>query len=132
MKKKILIIDDEPDVITYLTAVLTSNGYETFSISDVRDAIESVEEVRPDLICLDIVMPRETGISFYSKLKEDSRFNRIPVIIVSGVVDKGKFDFHNYVNNNTLPLPEYCMEKPIDVDYFIKKIKDLTSKKVFN
>jgi hypothetical protein len=47
-------------------------------------------------------------------------------------VDKGKFDFHSYVNDDKLPMPECCMEKPIDVEYFIKKIQDLTGKKVIN
>lgn len=130
MKKKILIIDDEPDVITYLTAVLSSNGYETFAISDVKNAIDNVKEVHPDLICLDIVMPHETGISFYSKLREDKNLRKIPVIIISGVVETGKFDFHSYVSDDSIPLPEECMEKPIVVDNFIKKIEDLTSKKV--
>ena len=62
--KKILIIDDEPDVNTYLGAVLQSNGYETFSISDVENAMDKVKEIHPKLICLDIMMPKETGISF--------------------------------------------------------------------
>lgn len=132
MKKKILIIDDEPDVITYLTAVLTSNGYKTFAVSDAKDAMESVKKVKPDLICLDIVMPRETGISFYSKLREDKKYGNIPVIIISGVVETGNFDFHSYVADDKLPLPESYMEKPIDVDNLIKTIEDLTGKIVLN
>jgi CheY-like chemotaxis protein len=130
-KKKILIIDDEPDVITYLTAVLSSNGYDVFAMSDVKHAIEDVRKFRPDLICLDIVMPHETGISFYSKLKEDKTLKKIPVMIISGVVETGKFDFHSYVADESVPVPEYCMEKPIDVNNFIKMIEDLTSKKDF-
>jgi DNA-binding response OmpR family regulator len=132
MKKRILIIDDEPDVITYLTAVLKANGYETFAISDIKMAMDSVKEVHPDLICLDIVMPHETGISFYSKLREDKSLSKIPVIIISGVVDTGKFDFHSYVADDSIPLPEECMEKPIDVENFIKKIEDLTGKIVIH
>ena len=70
LNKKILIIDDEPDVITYLTAVLESNGYNSFAVSDITLATDKVREIHPDLICLDIVMPGETGISFYSKLRK--------------------------------------------------------------
>jgi CheY-like chemotaxis protein len=130
MKKKILIIDDEPDVITYLTAVLTSNGYETFAISEVKNAMQYVKDFKPDLICLDIVMPHETGISFYSKLREDKCLSKIPVVIISGVVETGKFNFNSYAADDSLPQPECCMEKPIDVDNFIQKIENLTSKKV--
>jgi CheY-like chemotaxis protein len=132
MKKRILIIDDEPDVITYLTAVLKANGYETFAISDIKKAMDRVKEVDPDLICLDIVMPHETGISIYSKLREDKSLSKIPVIIISGVVERGKFDFHSYVSDDSMPLPEECMEKPIDVENFINKIEDLTGKIVIH
>jgi DNA-binding response OmpR family regulator len=125
--KKILIIDDEPDVNTYLGAVLQSNGYETFSISDVENAMDKVKEIRPKLICLDIMMPKETGISFYSKLRKDKKFSKIPVIIISGVVESEKFNIHSFVSDKTIPAPECYMEKPINVEKFIKKVKQLTN-----
>ena len=128
-KKKILIIDDEPDVITYLSAVLVSNGFQPFTISEAANAMNKVCEVKPDLICLDIVMPKETGISFYSKLRQDKKCGKIPVIIISGVVESEKFDFRSYVPDDSIPPPEFYLEKPIDVVGFIKKINELTSNK---
>lgn len=123
--KKILIIDDEPDVNTYLEAVLKSNGYETYSISEVENALEKVKEIHPRLICLDIMMPKETGISFYSKLRKDKKFSKIPVIIISGVVESEKFSIHSFVSDKSIPAPECYMEKPINVENFIKKVKQL-------
>lgn len=127
LSKKILIIDDEPDVNTYLEAVLQSNGYETYSISDVENAMGRVKEIHPNLICLDIMMPRETGISFYSKLKKDKDFCRTPVIIISGVVESEKFNIHSFISDKSIPAPESYMEKPINVEKFIKKVKQLTN-----
>lgn len=127
LSKKILIIDDEPDVNIYLEAVLKSNGYETYSISDVENAMDKVREVYPKLICLDIMMPRETGISFYSKLRKDKDFSKIPVIIISGVVESEKFNFYSFVSDKSIPAPECYMEKPINVEKFIKKVKQLTN-----
>lgn len=124
---KILIIDDEPDVNTYLEAVLKSNGYETYSINDVSNAMERVREIKPKLICLDIMMPRETGISFYSKLRKDKDFCKTPVIMISGVVESEKFDIHSFVSDKSIPAPECYMEKPIDVKKFINKVKQLTN-----
>jgi len=90
--KKILIIDDEPDVVTYLSAVLEANGYESFATGNIKTAMEQVKDIHPDLICLDIVMPQETGISFYTRLRQDKELKTIPVIIISGIVELSKSD----------------------------------------
>jgi CheY-like chemotaxis protein len=129
MEKKILIIDDEADVITYLTMVLKSNDFEPYAIDNVISAMNDVERIQPDLICLDIMMPRETGISFYKILRKSKNFSHIPVIIISGVVQTGKFDFQSYVKDKSIPPPECYMEKPIDVDRFISTINKLISGK---
>ena len=123
--KKILIIDDEPDVVIYLSAVLDANGFKSFAVSDIKLAMEQVKNIHPDLICLDIVMPQETGISFYTRLRQDKEFKAIPVIIISGIVELEKFDFYNYSKDDSIPSPECYLEKPINVDVYIEKIKQL-------
>ncbi|MFC2103515.1 response regulator [Bacteroidota bacterium] len=129
--KKILIIDDEPDVVTYLSAVLEANGYKSFATGDITTAMEQVKEIHPDLISLDIVMPGETGISFYTRLRKDKEFKTTPVIIISGIVELEKFDFHTYSKDDSIPPPECYMEKPISVDLYIQKIKELVGKNSF-
>ncbi|HHI03313.1 MAG: hypothetical protein DRP51_05115 [Candidatus Zixiibacteriota bacterium] len=126
MKPKVLIIDDEADVIKYLTVVLKSNDFQPYSVNSIKDARAGIEKICPDLICLDIMMPEETGLSFYAKLKHDKKYRRIPVIIISGVVQPGDFDFRSYLSDNSIRPPEYFMEKPIDVKEFIDTIKRLT------
>jgi len=131
-RKKILIIDDEPDVVTYLTAVLESHGYESIAAKDITTAMEKVIQVHPDLICLDIVMPKETGISFYKKFRQDKEFDKIPVIMISGVVESEKFDFRSFVNNKKIPEPECYLEKPVNVHEFIQKIEMLLTRQDAN
>lgn len=123
--KKILIIDDEPDVIMFLTAVLEEYNYNVFSVSDIKKAMKSTEEIHPHLICLDIMMPGETGITFYMKLRSENSLSDIPVIIISGAVESGKFDFHSYVEDKSIPGPEGFLEKPIKVDEFVHVVKSL-------
>ena len=123
--KKILIIDDEPDVVTYLSAVLEANGYKSYATGNIKTAMEQVKDIHPDLICLDIVMPQETGISFYTRLRQDKELKTIPVIIISGIVELEKFDFRTYTKDDSIPAPECYMEKPIDVEKYIKKVKQL-------
>ena len=124
--KKILIVDDEPDVVAYLTAVLESNGYRSYSASDIKTAMEVVKKIHPDLICLDIVMPKETGISFYIKLQKENEFKSIPVMIISGIIESEKFNFRSYVKDESIPSPACYMEKPIDIKNFIWNIEQMT------
>ena len=124
--KKILIVDDEPDVVTYLTTVLKSNGYESYSAANIKSAMQLTKEIHPDLICLDIVMPNETGISFYIKLQQDKKMKNIPVILISGIIESEKFNFRSYVKDTTISPPECYMEKPLDINNFISNVEKLT------
>jgi CheY-like chemotaxis protein len=124
--KKILVIDDEPDVVAYLTAVLEANGYRPYSAADIKTAAQILKKIRPDLICLDIVMPKETGISFYIRLQQEEELKGIPVMIISGIVESDKFNFRTYVKDESVPSPACYMEKPIDIKNFIRNIERLT------
>jgi DNA-binding response OmpR family regulator len=124
--KKILIIDDEPDVVAYLTIVLESNGYKPYSARDIKTAMQMVKKIHPDLICLDIVMPEETGISFYLKLQQEKEFKNIPVIVISGIIESEKFNFRSFVKDESVPPPKCYMEKPINIKNLIWNIEQLT------
>ena len=127
MTKKILIVDDESDIATYLATALKANGYDPTVARDARTALSMVREIHPDLVSLDIMMPKESGIAMYQRLKSDQETEGIPVIIVSGVEQAGRFDFRTYVPDESIPEPECFMEKPIDVDEYIRTIRELIS-----
>ncbi len=120
-----MIVEDEPDVLEYLQTVLSTNGFETVTCTNASDSFELARRERPDLVCLDIMMPEETGISFYTRLKQDRALKKIPVIIVSGAVQRGEFDFRSYVDDESIPEPECYLEKPIVIDEFIDTINGL-------
>ena len=88
--------------------------------------MQLTKEIHPDLICLDIVMPNETGISFYIKLQQDKKMKNIPVILISGIIESEKFNFRSYVKDTTIPAPECYMEKPLDINNFISNVEKLT------
>ena len=127
MGKNILIVDDEPDITAYLSAVLQAHGYSPLVAADAEAGLKVASEVQPDLICLDIMMPRESGISMYKRLKRDPDLKSIPVMIISGVALEGKFDFRLYVPDQSVPPPDRFMEKPIDVGKYIEVIEQLIS-----
>ncbi len=87
MAKKILVIDDDPIVVKYLKTLFDDNGYETFVAYDGTEAEDLVKQTKPDLITLDLEMPKEWGPRFYRKMRKDDELKDIPVIVISGISD---------------------------------------------
>lgn len=123
--KKILIVDDEPDVSKYLTVVLNDNGFQTTSVNGASEALEKIKTFKPDLICLDIMMPQHSGIWLYLKLKSDEKLSVIPIIIISGIKEEKEFNFRELVPDRQTPPPEAFIEKPIKVENFIETVRRL-------
>ena len=84
-KQHVLVVDDEKDIVEFLTELLEDNGYRVSSANDGIEAMEAVSEEKPDLILLDLQMPEETGTGFYRKLQHKKEFKGIPVIVISGL-----------------------------------------------
>lgn len=123
-KKKILIVDDEEDIRTYLSTLLTDQGYDTLLAKDGEEAWKQVEASPPDLITLDISMPEKSGVKFYRDLKADPRWKRIPIVIVTGVSG----DFQKFISTRQqVPPPEGYLSKPIDQTEILGLIKKFTS-----
>jgi twitching motility two-component system response regulator PilH len=125
MNKKVIIVDDEPDVRTYLATLLEDNDYESFSASSSEEGFKFAKKEHPDLICLDIMMPSESGISLYKKLKSDEECKEIPVLLISAITRERDFVLEDYSLDSTLPEPVGFLEKPINPSTFLDKIKSI-------
>lgn len=122
MAKKILVVDDEADVVTYLTSVLKDAGYETLEASNGEEAMEIVLREKPDLVTLDITMPEMTGVKAYRTMKEDASLKKIPVVIVTGVTH----DFKQFISSRTqVPPPEGYLEKPVQPEALLNEVRRL-------
>ena len=120
--KKILVIDDEPSVLTYLETLLQDNGYETVGAENGRIGFEKAKSEKPDLVCLDITMPEESGIRFYRNLKGDPELASTPVVIVTAVTGDGgdPEPFKKFISTRKqVPPPEAFFSKPIDREEFL-------------
>ena len=127
-RKRILVLDDEPSVVTYLETLLQDNGYDTVSAGDGREGIEKVRSDKPDLITLDISMPEKSGIRFYREIKEDPDLAAIPVVVVTGVTGYGgkPEDFQKFISSRKkVPPPDAFIAKPIDQAELLGEIKKL-------
>lgn len=129
--KKILVIDDEPDVVRYLETLLQDNGYSTVTASDGAEGLEQARSEKPDLVCLDVTMPEKSGIRFYRELKEDPSLAAIPVVVVTGVTGYGgdPEPFKRFLESRRqVPPPEGFFPKPIDREEFLAKIREILTR----
>lgn len=118
--KKILIVDDDPDVCDYLSAFFCDKGYGAVCARDGAEALTKVETEKPDLVTLDITMPEKSGVRFYREMKQDERRKAIPIIIVTGITD----EFEKFISGRkNVPPPEGYVHKPIDLEQMLALVK---------
>lgn len=124
-KKRILVVDDEQDVRDYLTAILEDAGFDVTTAPDGAEALEKVREQPPDLISLDLVMPRKSGIKFLHELRRNREWSRIPFLIVTGHArdDLGRSDLADIMAGKVMSGPGSYLEKPIQPANFIEAVQ---------
>ncbi len=122
-KKTVLVVDDEADVRNFLQAALLEAGFDVILAEDGNQALEHVKKSIPDLISLDLVMPKKSGAKFYHELNKNKAWSKIPVIIVTGHArdDLGKADLKEL----TMSGPGIYLEKPVKPNNYIAAIKNL-------
>jgi CheY-like chemotaxis protein len=104
MERNILVIDDEPDVVSFLSRLLRDHGYSVTTAGNAVDALAQIEAQRPALVLLDLQMPYETGTDLYRKLHGRKELREIPIIVVSGLAGR------NVAVARGVPV----IDKPID------------------
>ena len=120
MAKKILIIDDEPEVISYLKDIFEEAGYATVTAKNGVEGIEVAQVQQPDLITLDMDMPSRGGTLFYVKLRQEPRLADIPVIVISGVGPRPPSIAKN------VPV----ITKPVDTAKTLRLVKEMLGESV--
>ena len=121
-KKTVLVIDDEPDVRTFLSTLLEDNGYAVVTAEDGVDALDKVKASRPDIVTLDITMPEKSGVRFYRDMKENDEYKAIPIVIVTGI----SADFKKFISSRKqVPPPEGYVSKPIEEKEILELIAKL-------
>jgi len=123
--KRILIVDDEPDVASYLEMLLRDHGYATMTASNGHEAIELARRTRPDLVTLDISMPEASGTRFYKDFKTDPTLASVPVVIITAVTGYGgdPYGYEKFLSGRKMvPAPEGFFPKPIEPEKLLETI----------
>ena len=128
MGKKVLVVDDDPDVRLFNITVVEENGYEPLEATNGEEGMTLVQQEQPDLIILDVLMPRESGIKLYRRLKTDDTYKHIPVVILSGIAEKSFLRSQKALaefGGETVPEPKAYLEKPVEVQELADTIKKI-------
>ena len=146
MPKQILVIDDDHNAVKYLSALLSEHGYDPVAAYDGAEGLQKIKQAKPDLIVLDVMMPKKSGFVLFKQLKQDNEYKDIPILMLTGVA--GVLEELNDQEYKTLEKPydslreslkkkigemrdqglvrpEMFMDKPVDPDSFVTKVRQL-------
>jgi CheY-like chemotaxis protein len=146
MAKQVLVVDDDRNTVKFLSVLLSEHGYEPVPAYDGTEGLQKIEESRPDLVVLDVMMPKKSGFVLFRQLKQDAQYADIPVLMLTGVAgileeleaQEGETFERPYdslraalkqkiaeMRAEGLIKPEMFMDKPVDPDSFITKVREL-------
>jgi DNA-binding response OmpR family regulator len=146
MAKKVLVVDDDESTRRFLSAALEENGYEALRAQDGKEGLETIMRENPDLVLLDVMMPKKTGFVLFKQLRRDEKYKDLPVIMLTGVaevledLDSQSEDTHERpydalrekmrkaieeMKEEGLIKPDMFIDKPIDPELVIAKINEL-------
>ena len=126
MSKRVLCVDDDPDIRLFVVTVLEENGYTPLTATNGEEGLEIIKKERPDLVTLDVLMPRQSGIKMYRELRTDDSLKNIPVILLSGIARRTFLRSQEALTefgSENVPEPEAYMEKPVEPEELAEMIK---------
>ena len=123
---RILVVDDDPDIVEYLSSFLGDNGYQVQSAESGEVALQVVDEFCPDAVLIDVMLPGRSGLDLMSKLRRNPRWSDLPLFVVTGndkiVVD----ECHSYFNSyDGIRGPDGVLGKPVDRTELLRVLGNL-------
>lgn len=123
-RPKLLVVDDDPDILDAITTIL---GTQPYSIDTARDGVECMDKVRedtPDLIILDLLMPRKDGFAAVRELRQNPKYSKLPILILTSVREDASRRRYELETGLAMDVQDY-VEKPISPMELIERVKSL-------
>ncbi|TKJ29387.1 MAG: response regulator [Chloroflexi bacterium B3_Chlor] len=123
-RPKLLVVDDDPDILDAITTIL---GTQPYSIETARDGVECLDKVRedtPDLIILDLLMPRKDGFAVVRELRENPKYAKVPILILTSVREDASRRRYELETGLAMDVQDY-VEKPISPMDLIDRVRSL-------
>lgn len=126
-RKSALIIDDEPDITTYLGTLLSDHGFEVRTANAADEGLALARVAAPDVILLDVMMPERGGLSTLIAIRKDEGLRAVPVILVTGVQQSLTADYRAFLDRFKHYHPDGYVEKPVDPEVLLQVIASVTT-----
>jgi two-component system, OmpR family, phosphate regulon response regulator PhoB len=121
--KRVLIVDDEPDVRIFLSTLLQTVGFKSYEACNCKEGLEKCRSIDPDLIIMEIMTKGDEGLDLYCALRKDSRWQKIPIIILS-TLDKKTFIYYQNLRKlqpgRSLMEPDAYLKKPPETEELLR------------
>ena len=121
---KVLVVDDDPDILDAITTILSTQPY---SIDTARDGVECVDKVRadvPDLIVLDLLMPNVDGFAVVRELRDNPRYAKVPILILTSVREDASRRRYELETGLAMDVQDY-VEKPVSPADLLERVSNL-------
>ena len=130
MPQKILIVDDDPDILEALTMILEARGYQVVTAQDGVEGLANLKAEKPNLMILDLLMPKMDGFAVCKELQDPrwSKYRDIPIIILTSVREEASRRRYELETGLELDVDDY-LEKPISPDTLLDRVEQLLKKK---
>jgi CheY-like chemotaxis protein len=126
-QKSAVLIDDEPDITTYLSTLLADHGWRVRVANRAADGLKLLQDERPDVLLLDLMMPEQGGLSVLVAVRKDERLKELPVVLVSGIQEKLTSDYHAYLERFKHYRPDAFVDKPVDATQLFATLEQVTA-----
>lgn len=117
MSKKVLIVDDDPDVRMITANVVEDKGHTPIEAANGEEGLAKVKSETPDLVVLDVMMPKQSGVRMFRNLKTNKKFQNIPILMLTGIAKNAFLRSQKVLTefgDKPVPEPEGYLEKPVD------------------
>ena len=128
--RKILVVDDDPDILDAVTMILESQGYQVATARDGVEGLANLKGEKPDLMILDLLMPKMDGFAVCKELQDPgwSEYKSIPILILSSVREEASRRRYELETGLELDVDDY-IEKPFPPDMLLERVESLIKKK---
>jgi two-component system, OmpR family, alkaline phosphatase synthesis response regulator PhoP len=123
-KKYVLIVDDDPDLVETVGMLLESKGYEVGKAYDGIEGEESIKKRRPDVLVLDVMMPRKDGYKLCKELKSNKWTQDIPVILLTAVGEAVSTTTYTHAEGMSTEAEDF-IPKPVDAKTLVEAVERL-------
>ena len=128
MAEKILIVDDDPDLVESVRIILESKGYEVEAAYDGVEGLQKVKEFNPDLIVLDVMMPKKNGYEVCRELKSDPKYSNIPILLLTAVVSQIPSSSQYTLDQGMETEADDYVDKPVEPEELVRRVEVLLGK----